>query len=185
MPFNQIQRSGVTTCDSFPRQILKVCVLGRVEAWYWKPNIVFRQTTNISPVRTCLIITCKSRICKFWIEYYSSRVTTPNSTWYSTPNITRIPSFFGIVKRGWVICQNLHSTIQNRNAFDVGAPLLYTLKVCFVFRHCFVSCHDWCGWAQHRLDRASGLQPGPEKNCHQGCGSCRIQCCSGKLNPFC
>ena len=30
-------RSGVLTLDSFSRQILKVCILGWVEAQFWKP----------------------------------------------------------------------------------------------------------------------------------------------------
>ena len=134
MPFNQIQRSGVTTCDSFPRQILKVCVLGRVEAWYWKPNIVFRQTTNISPVRTCLIITCKSRICKFWIEYYSSRVTTPNSTWYSTPNITWIPSFFWNSEAGLSYLPKFAFNHTKSERVRCWSPLTVHTKSLFCFQ---------------------------------------------------
>ena len=47
--FRQI---GVLTRDSFSSWVLKVCNLGRVEARYWKPKIVFSQSTNTSPVWT-------------------------------------------------------------------------------------------------------------------------------------
>ena len=42
----------VPTRDLLSRRILKVCNLGRVEAWYSKPKIVFSRSTNTSPVRT-------------------------------------------------------------------------------------------------------------------------------------
>ena len=42
---------------------------------------------------------CKSPIWKFWFEYYSSQIITPDSAWYSTPNNTRISSYFRITKR--------------------------------------------------------------------------------------
>ena len=91
----KFRRSGVPTRDSFSRGILKVCVLGRVEARYSGQT----RSTN-----------CKSRICKFRIEYYSSPVITPALTWYSTPNNTWIPSYSWITKRSRVICQNLYLT---------------------------------------------------------------------------
>ena len=106
-------RSRVSTRDSFSRRILKVCNLGRVEAGYWKPKIVFIRSTNTSLVRNCSNIivytwilihvmnffsqnstNCKSRFLKFRLEYYSSQVLTPKSAKYSTPINCRIPSYF-------------------------------------------------------------------------------------------
>ena len=56
---------------------------------------------------------CKSRISKCRIDYDSSQVIT-YSTWYLTPNNTRIQSFFRIAKRGRVVCWNLSSKYGNR-----------------------------------------------------------------------
>ena len=53
----KFRQSGVPTWDWFSRRILKVCVLGQVEARYWNPKIVFRQRTNTRTVRTCSNIT--------------------------------------------------------------------------------------------------------------------------------
>ena len=41
---NKFQRSGILTWDSFSRRILKVCILGQIEAWFWKPKIVISQS---------------------------------------------------------------------------------------------------------------------------------------------
>ena len=49
--FSKFRRIGVPTRDSFSRRILKACNLGRVEARYLKPKIVFSRSTNTSPVR--------------------------------------------------------------------------------------------------------------------------------------
>ena len=113
---------GVPTRDSFSSCLFKVCNLGRVEARYWKPKIVFSRSTNTSPVRTRWNIIIHTRILihvmtffsrnaykrqilKFWFEYYSSRVITPNSAWY--PSNSWIPSFFWVAKQGRVIRRNL------------------------------------------------------------------------------
>ena len=134
------RRSGVPTRDSFSRWILKVYVLGRVEARYWKPKIVIRLSTNTSPVRTCSNITvhntnCKSQICKFGIKYYSSRVITLDSTWYLTPNNTRIPSYFWITKRGRVICQNLMPGETNLGFKTKFASLFLNLSLLRLCQH--------------------------------------------------
>ena len=50
----KFRRSGVPTRDSFSRRILKASNLGRVEAWYLKPKIVFSRSTNTSSVRNRL-----------------------------------------------------------------------------------------------------------------------------------
>ena len=47
---HQISRIGVPKRDSSSRQILKACNLGRVEARYLQTKIVFRWSTNTSPV---------------------------------------------------------------------------------------------------------------------------------------
>ena len=58
----KFRRIRVPTRDSFSRWILKVCKLGRGEAQYWKPKIVFSGSTNTSPVQTCLNIIVLTRI---------------------------------------------------------------------------------------------------------------------------
>ena len=132
--FRQI---GVLIQYSFSRQILKVCNLGRIKAWYWKPKIVFSWSTNTSPVRTLSNIivhswilirvktfftrnaslfvllckfyqnTSKSRILKFRFKYYWSRVITPDWAPHSYPSKSRIPIFFRVAKRGRVIRRKL------------------------------------------------------------------------------
>ena len=48
----KFRRMGVPTRDSFLSRVLKVGNLSQVEAQYWKPKIVFSQSTNTSPVQT-------------------------------------------------------------------------------------------------------------------------------------
>ena len=47
-------QSGVPTPNLLSRQILKVCALSRVEAWFWNPKIMFTRRTNTSPVQKWL-----------------------------------------------------------------------------------------------------------------------------------
>ena len=138
-PNSKFQWIGVPTRDSFSRRILKASNLGRVEARYLKPKIVFSQSTNTSPVQngsntiihTQILIrvmtifspnasifvfawstNCKSRILKSWFEYYSSQVLTPNSARYLYPSNSWIPSFFLVAKRGRVIRWNLPNSTE-------------------------------------------------------------------------
>ena len=125
----KFRRIGVPTRDSFSRRILKASNLGRVEARYLKPKIVFSRSTNTSPVRNrsntivhtqilihvMTIFSCKSQILKFWFKYYLSRVITHDSAQYSYPSNSRLLSFFRVAKRGWVIRRNLISCLFSYN----------------------------------------------------------------------
>ena len=54
MTATKFRQIGVPNRDLFSRRILKACNLGRVEARYLKPEIVFSWSTNTSPVRNSL-----------------------------------------------------------------------------------------------------------------------------------
>ena len=75
---------------------------------------------------------CKSQFLNFQLEYYSSRVITPDSARYSYPSNSRIPSFFRVAKRGRVICQNLLNINQNLH-FTNLEPGLASLNKNFNF----------------------------------------------------
>ena len=60
-------QSGIPTRDSSSRRILKVCILGRVEARFWKPKIVISRSTITSPVWTRSNIIIHTRILIFVI----------------------------------------------------------------------------------------------------------------------
>ena len=96
--YDKFQRIEVPTRDSFSSRILKVCNLSRVEARYSCVHLKIGQSRSTN---------CKSRIIKLRFKYYSSRVIPPESARYSYPSYSRIQSFFGVVKRGRVICRNL------------------------------------------------------------------------------
>ena len=118
---------GVPTRDSCLRRILKACNLGRVEAQYLKPKIVFSRSTNTSPV---LVLTNHPSLaymntdsCNdvFRFEYYSSRVITHDSARYLYPSNSRIPSFFRVAKQGRVIRRNFVNIPVKFGSFESGA----------------------------------------------------------------
>ena len=120
MLFCKFLQIRVQNRDLFSSWVLKVFNLGRVEARYWKPKIVFRQIparfelAHLIGLRACIYKSAKveaqivkTRILKFRFKYYLSRVITLDSARYSYPSKSRIPSFFRVAKRGWVSHRNL------------------------------------------------------------------------------
>ena len=87
-------------------------------------KIVQSQSTN-----------CKCRILKFRFKYYSSRVITPDSAWYSYPNNSQLPSFFRVAKRGQVIRRNLMCTVWDSwKGLFLNYFLMYLVQTCPTWR---------------------------------------------------
>ena len=78
---------------------------------------------------------------KFWFEYNSSRVITPDSARYLYPNNSWILSFFRVAKRGRVIRPNLTSLVK-----------------CFVIKYNFLI--FWKATNLRRIYKSWGLMVG-------------------------
>ena len=85
----------------------------------------------------------KSQICKFWIEYYSSLVLTPNLTWYSTLNNNQIPSFSEL-QSGVELFAEIRKTLQS-SSFVIHAGLL-SWKTIILFMFFYQSISSFKGW---------------------------------------
>ena len=97
------RRIGVPMRHSPSRRISKVCALSRVEAWFWNPKIVFTRSTDTSPVR----------------KWSNTKVNTqilirvrPNFLKFTTPNNTRLSSFFRTARRGRVIRRSFQGMVE-------------------------------------------------------------------------
>ena len=70
-------QSRVPTPDSFSRGILKVCILGRVIARFWKPKIMISWSTITSPVQTRSWIIVHTQILIHVITFFYQNTYNP------------------------------------------------------------------------------------------------------------